>query len=761
MSVSSESVAGTVGEVLQQKLQVLFGGLQPGLTFQSEGAEGGKLIYPQATAGAEFLYYPTFSSFNRQVEFNASGNANVFQLSPSELTVYLQAFYATLVDQLSSQAQAQLSEDRQNQNKKIQLLFGNLIPGLGVQSDLWNDAGGLDSTWSWAAIQFTPDAPDVPSDQGLSANSQWTVLQNSIPYICQQATQPQNAEFALQESYQDTSWISLSNQLVAGQIDDWSDVFTDVLTDSGQLNPWSDDAYDDFKAIVNSFNQTNSVVASVASNSARVQSAGSYLQYYNSADLQSPDSSIFLSGMYANVVNAEEGGYPFVVPDVDYMYQSEQIEDVLNGGGEFIEIKVVEASDAAQAGLVLIESSGVSGYNVSADINDWSFVESSLPGSDEDVAFSQYDNSMSVAQGSFQYNSVGVQLWMPSESGSSAWFLPDVISSAVKSKTPYVYSSNFDGGYGWTNSWNAAAFTQAGFAYISALAFAGSAVSEVSGSTSNSSVWSSSTFDSSNAATNYGLSFSDWYGMAVTSSEASSQSVVPSQSSGSSSSETTWSMKSDPMGPISDLPPSTTGGMPALQVGTGYQVLAEPNDSYGSEAGEDQRSRPLRRIPATKKYGSKGNVHIDSLWVVCDGSVEDDNKYLLNYESNIAFGSNLSDHVIAAEGDDDLFGHGRADTLKGGSGRDFISGGLGVNRLHGGAGSDSFEFDGDLFSRGFKHFILDFKPEKDMIWFTKGWNPSLFEVRGDKLRYSDKTIGVFEGLDFEDVAQALDDAVFL
>ena len=139
MSVSSESVAGTVGEVLQQKLQVLFGGLQPGLTFQSEGAEGGKLIYPQATGGAGFLYYPTFSSFNRQVEFNASGNANVFQLSPSELTVYLQSFYATLVDQLSSQAQAQLSEDRQNQNKKIQLLFGNLIPGLGVQSDLWND----------------------------------------------------------------------------------------------------------------------------------------------------------------------------------------------------------------------------------------------------------------------------------------------------------------------------------------------------------------------------------------------------------------------------------------------------------------------------------------------------------------------------------------------------------------------------------------------------------------------------------------------
>ena len=123
------------------------------------------------------------------------------------------------------------------------------------------------------------------------------------------------------------------------------------------------------------------------------------------------------------------------------------------------------------------------------------------------------------------------------------------------------------------------------------------------------------------------------------------------------------------------------------------------------------------------------------------------------------FGSRLGDHAAGAGGDDDLFGHARADTLKGGAGSDFIS--SGTNRLSGGAGSDSFEFNADDFSKGFKHKIMDFKLHKDVLWFTNDWQPSQIAVKNNLLRFAGKTIGVLEGLQESEVMAALEDAVFI
>ena len=81
---------------------------------------------------------------------------------------------------------------------------------------------------------------------------------------------------------------------------------------------------------------------------------------------------------------------------------------------------------------------------------------------------------------SFNYDDVGVQLRFPETQGDSAWLLPEVIQEAGE-WTPYIYSSNFGGGYGWTNSQDAQTFTEQGVAYISAMVYAGSSVSVVKG----------------------------------------------------------------------------------------------------------------------------------------------------------------------------------------------------------------------------------------------------------------------------------------
>ena len=68
-----QSVSDAVSQILQQEIQALFGGLQPGLQFQTQGQGGGQLVYPQGTleeGSVEQYYYPTFASFNKRVDVN-------------------------------------------------------------------------------------------------------------------------------------------------------------------------------------------------------------------------------------------------------------------------------------------------------------------------------------------------------------------------------------------------------------------------------------------------------------------------------------------------------------------------------------------------------------------------------------------------------------------------------------------------------------------------------------------------------------------
>ena len=749
----TQSISEAVGQVLQQRVQALYGNLQPGLRFQTVGQGGSQLVYPQGTlelGSVVQYYYPTFAAFNKYV---IATDHSDFEISTANFVSYLRQFYSALVYGLSAKQYQQLADSQNEQNRSISGLFDLMIGGLGVGSSLWTEAGGLTSSWSWPSLQCTLEDPETPSDQDLPVNTQWSILSNSISYICKVASL--NSSIALEPAYQLTPWTELSSQLLGGMINDWDQIFTGRLTNDLE-NPWNDDSYQKFVSIVRSLDQSNQVVADQAQRSAVVNSASSYLSNYVTENGSQLDSNL----LYDEVANASGNGYPSVIPSASYLYSSDYVQSILDGAGETISMSAVAVA-SADSDVVAIRSQSVPDQQAQASMNDWGVVQNAANGSVlEDVDIGSYDPTVSVVSGSFDYDNVGVQVWLPDTQGDSAWLLAEAIQEAVASPTPYVYSSNFEGGYGWTNSSDAQAFTEQGVAYISAMAYAGSAVSTLTGGSSDLQMWSQAALDDAGLSMNLGVNFGDWYASSITSSQSSAQAVKPSFSTTSSQSGSRFQLVSNPMGPISSLGATTGGGLPAVQLAIGVQVIAEPNIAYGQslsqnrsfDASSSQRLRARTSCPA--------ELIKDGLWIsanqnsLCEKIILDDN-------DNILFGSRAGDHGLGSNGDDDLFGHGRADTLKGGPGSDFISGGVGVNWLYGGAGPDVFEFDAHHFSKGFKHKILDFNPDKDVLWFTKGWLQPHLSAKGNLLRYSGKTIGILEGLEADETVAALENALFI
>ena len=270
-----QSVSEAIDLVLQDNVQALYGNLQPGLQFQTVGAGGSQLVYPQGTLEVDSVaqyYYPTFASFNKSVNI---GDGPSFQVSSANFASYLGQFYSTLVYGLSSAQYQQLADEQNQQNQSISDLFQSMIGGLGVESPLWAEAGGLQSSWSWPSIQYGFDDPETPSDQDLPVNTQWSVLTNSISYICKVASI--NSSIALQPAYQSIPWSDLSSQLSGGLIDNWDLVFTEDLT-SDFKNPWDNDSYQDYKNILWSLDQSSQLVTDQAVYSAEVNSASSYFE---------------------------------------------------------------------------------------------------------------------------------------------------------------------------------------------------------------------------------------------------------------------------------------------------------------------------------------------------------------------------------------------------------------------------------------------------------------------------------------------------
>ena len=133
------------------------------------------------------------------------------------------------------------------------------------------------------------------------------------------------------------------------------------------------------------------------------------------------------------------------------------------------------------------------------------------------------------------------------------------------------------------------------------------------------------------------------------------------------------------MGPISSLGPTTAGGLPAVQLALGFNVIVQPNSAYVQPASQNCSCKASASTRSKGRCSSSTYVSKDGLWIALNPS-DSCKKVFLDGNDNVLFGSRLGDHAAGAGGVDDLFGHARADTLKGGAGSDFISG-SGTNRL--------------------------------------------------------------------------------
>ena len=127
---------------------------------------------------------------------------------------------------------------------------------------------------------------------------------------------------------------------------------------------------------------------------------------------------------------------------------------------------------------------------------------------------------------------------------------------------------------------------------------------------------------------------------------------------------------------------------------------------------------------------------------------------------DLYLGSNAKDHVTGGKGRDELYGHGGNDHLVGGSASDFLVGGYGKNILQGGAGHDHFELDADAArsNKRYKHIVVDFTPNKDVIWLTHNAEMSELSSQGKWITYGGEKTMKLIGLSMDDMAIAIDTA---
>jgi len=132
-------------------------------------------------------------------------------------------------------------------------------------------------------------------------------------------------------------------------------------------------------------------------------------------------------------------------------------------------------------------------------------------------------------------------------------------------------------------------------------------------------------------------------------------------------------------------------GADALYGGTGNDTLygEAGNDTYFSgEAGDRIFEAFGGGIDEVRAWTTHGLAdHVENLTLFTPGTT--------------GYGNALDNRLVAAEGDEVLFGHGGSDTLLGLGGNDALYGGSGTDELSGGAGNDTY-FAGEADDRVFE-----------------------------------------------------------
>jgi len=722
--------------------------------WQQTGGSGGTVVYPQgSTTNASSFYYPTFASFDRQVTLNDTG----FTVSNSKLTTYLGGLYQTLAYAESAQQQAQDTQNINNVGTDINSYFINqwapAFLGTWDESSQSVNTGltgfAMYSSQSWAknaliAWQDYNENGSLP----VSSDTILGYIQGSLFF--QANTANRNKSFAVQPKYQKQSSSQLYNALITGG-QQFSNIYTPQLT-TANTTPWTNTLYAGFNQLLVESGNASKNAVSAQYNNLLINGALSYLQAYTgntSADanyLQS--NSTAYTPVYAGTNNTANASYPTLLPNAEYTVSPSLVAQyALPGNGSAIELTVDQSSGTSTT--FSSSASQEASYNAT-QFSNWGFMGESMNTSGSEgtsVSFSSYDENATTTGGSIKFDNIGYQTWSPAQTGSSMWLLADQIASAIDAKTsttPYIYSPNFQGGYGFTSSQAAAEYASAGFAYLNSIGYSFNPVTVVSGSTSAATgeAWSANEFAKASYSQAAGFSLGAWMG----SGESTNVSGGTSNSQASSTydaSTNTFAVTSTPI--PQPVTASEYGGFPALEIGAVITTIAEPNTNFSQ-----QNSSSLMQADA-------GTIKISTPWAYSKNSFVAS----MDETDNIGFGSKENDYIHGQSGKDELYGNKGHDILTGGKGDDFLSGGHGKNILRPGNGEDYIELNREVISSGKSHDLIYGFNSEDTLWFTHGVNPGNVTVSGNKLYYDGDKFATFKGLENSALVEALSSATFI
>jgi len=649
--------------------------------------------------------------------------------APSTLTGYLNGMYGTMVYAVSASEQQQQAQNANANTEKINSFWGNDWVGqFGPSTPLY---GANETTqWSWVVNQKKYGS-NIPESQ------KFDIIRNSLSYVCMTASLENNKSIALNPAYQNYEYIELQDLVYSGETP-FDDIFTGLLNADGEMNPWTQQMYTEYVTINNSITNNSKDSQSAASNTGLINTAGTYLTNYVSGN----NTQMANLGNYPEVyTNGEETTtYPEYVPQVTYNKNPSQIASIITAteGGDSVTAGVYTADGSSDTVKIGSSSSTTSSYSGAATDWFWTTSVSATMSSSNQQSFKSYDSAAASTQGVVDYGNLSFQQWDIPETGNNAWLLSSAVQAAVNNKTPYVYSSNFEGGYGWTSSADAATYTQGGLSYMKSLAFSGNPTTTITvkSNSSGSQYWTEDNYESSSYSASGGFSFGDWFGAVGVGASTSSGSTYSDATNSSTwnKDSNTATLTSNPLGPIATTVTDPNSGYPAMQVGAGIVEVVAPNSNYSSSA------------------SSKGTIKTN--WHVVNPDTSGKN-VKLDKTDNIVFGSHKRDVIKASKGDDELYGHKGRDALSGGKGDDFISGGLGKDSYSGGPGKDYFELNTDHFGTGLVT-IMDFNPKHDTLWFVHV-NPDLLTTKGKGIYYDDDKIARVSNLSKNQVATIVED----
>ena len=500
--------------------------------------------------------------------------------------------------------------------------------------------------------------------------------------------------------------------------------------------------YTEYQKLNNAITNNAQTSQYAAQNTAIINTASTYLSNYIVGD----ETQMTILGNYATVfTNGQQTiQYPNFLPQVTYSKTPLAIQGIItdhSGSGDSVSAGVFTSDGGSDS--VNIGPSYSSSTSVSASASDWFWTTSvsATMSSSNQESFSSYDTAAAATTGTFDFGNLSYQSWTIPQSGNSAWLLVEPIQDAVGNKTPYVYSSNFTGGYGWTSSSDATKYTADGLSYVKSLAFSGDPTTTITvqSDSSGDTYWSEENYKNSSYSASGGFSFGNWFGGVGVSAGASSSSTYSNAQSSSTwyADSNTAELVSRPLGPIATTINNPNAGYPAMQVGAGIVDIVTANSNYSDSS------------------SSKGRVQ--TAWHIVD---PDKNRTRMDSSDNIVFGSDKSDVIKSSGGDDEGYGHAGNDLIIGGKGDDFLSGGTGKDSYDGGPGKDNFELNSDHFGTGLVT-ILDFKPKHDTLWFVKVV-PDLLTTQGKGIYYDGEKIAKIKNLGADEVVSIVENnAVFI